>query len=120
MTVTHGYGTPSMGGSRVRTPAYQLFHDWVFVTALAVLMSFAAASVGAEWITVHLLNSSPLSQDLQIGLLPLFSPGHPLGSDELGRDMLARTLFAGQVSLAIGFSVALLQSILGVVAPWRG
>ncbi|WP_449220524.1 ABC transporter permease [Tistrella mobilis] len=56
--------------------------------------------------------------------LPPFSPGHLLGTDELGRDVLARLLAGGRISLAIGFSAMLLSVMIGtafgMVAGWRG
>ena len=48
---------------------------------------------------------------------------HLLGTDRLGRDLLARTLLAGRVSLAVGIGGALLAGALGAgigaVAGWR-
>lgn len=43
------------------------------------------------------------------------SRAHPLGTDELGRDMLSRMMYAGRISLLVGFSVTLLSEILGVL-----
>ena len=48
-------------------------------------------------------------------LLPPGSPGHPLGTDQLGRDFLARLVNGGRVSLLVGFSVALLCMTIGLV-----
>lgn len=48
-------------------------------------------------------------------LLPPGSPGHLLGTDQLGRDFLARLVNGGQVSLLVGFSVALLCMTIGLV-----
>src|SRR5690348_9024003 len=41
--------------------------------------------------------------------------GHPLGTDELGRDELARLLQGGQVSLVVGFSAMLTSIVVGVL-----
>jgi ABC-type dipeptide/oligopeptide/nickel transport system permease subunit len=38
---------------------------------------------------------------------------HPFGTDALGRDLLARVLWAGRVSLAVGIGVELLVALLG-------
>ena len=40
--------------------------------------------------------------------------GHILGTDDLGRDHLARLLYAGQVSLSVGFIAAILSLSIGV------
>jgi peptide/nickel transport system permease protein len=39
--------------------------------------------------------------------------GHPLGTDDLGRDTMTRAMFGGRVSLGIGFVVAFLSIIVG-------
>lgn len=38
----------------------------------------------------------------------------PLGTDQLGRDMVARLLYSGRVSLLVGFSSVLLAGLIGV------
>jgi peptide/nickel transport system permease protein len=49
---------------------------------------------------------------------------HPLGSDHVGRDYLSRLLYGAQISLLIGFCVALISGLigtaLGVVAGYFG
>lgn len=47
-------------------------------------------------------------------LAPIGSPGLPLGSDELGRDLLAGILNGGRVTLLVGVLSAALSTILGV------
>jgi len=43
------------------------------------------------------------------------SLAHPLGTDALGRDLFARLLYAGRVSISVGLSAALFASIVGLV-----
>lgn len=43
------------------------------------------------------------------------SPGHPLGTDSLGRDLLARLMFGGKVSLLVGLLSVSISIFLGVV-----
>jgi len=44
---------------------------------------------------------------------PSLSPFHPFGTDPLGRDMFARTLIGGCMSLAVGFSAAVVSVCIG-------
>lgn len=43
------------------------------------------------------------------------SLSHPLGTDELGHDVLTRLLYAGRISLTVGFSAALAAAIFGTL-----
>jgi peptide/nickel transport system permease protein len=40
---------------------------------------------------------------------------HPLGTDDLGQDLLARILYGGRISLAVGFAAMLVAVLVGVV-----
>jgi peptide/nickel transport system permease protein len=42
--------------------------------------------------------------------------GHPLGTDDLGRDTMTRAMYGGRVSLGIGFLVAIISVSMGVTA----
>jgi peptide/nickel transport system permease protein len=52
------------------------------------------------------------------------SAGHPLGTDELGRDLLLRLLYGGRVSLFVGLLAALIAALIGtlvgLVAGYHG
>ena len=52
--------------------------------------------------------------DLTIALQPP-SAEHPFGTDTIGRDILARTIYGGQISLLIGITAVLVEVIVGVV-----
>lgn len=41
------------------------------------------------------------------------STTHPFGTDELGRDLLVRLLYGGQVSLFIGLTAAVFSAVVG-------
>jgi len=42
------------------------------------------------------------------------SPAHPFGTDELGRDLLARTLYGGRISIAVGVTAMFVAITVGV------
>ncbi len=43
------------------------------------------------------------------------SAEHPFGTDTVGRDILARTIYGGQISLLIGLFAVVVETIVGVV-----
>ena len=43
------------------------------------------------------------------------SGAHPLGTDDLGRDLLARMLYGGRISLAVGFAAMFTGILIGIV-----
>jgi peptide/nickel transport system permease protein len=43
------------------------------------------------------------------------SRAHPFGTDTIGRDVLARTIYGGQISVIIGLTAALLEIIIGTL-----
>ncbi|KAA9165647.1 ABC transporter permease [Amycolatopsis acidicola] len=65
----------------------------------------------------------PLAQNAE-QLLPPFSPGHLLGTDDLGRDLLLRLLYGGRplllVTVASSALAAVAGSALGMVAGFFG
>ncbi len=54
----------------------------------------------------------PAAQLLELRLQPP-AAAHPLGLDELGRDVLSRLLFGARVSMSVGLAVVLLSGTLG-------
>lgn len=67
---------------------------------------------------------NPDITELANRLKPIGAPGHLLGTDPLGRDVLARLVWGTQVSLLVGFSASLVAaffgSLIGLVAGYAG
>ena len=90
----------------------RLWNDRLTMLAIFVLVTLALLSYGAPIINSILgVNSRSITAP---SFLPPLSPGHVLGTDDLGRDHLARLLEAGQISLLIGFLAAFLSLVIGV------
>ncbi len=58
----------------------------------------------------------PIIGQLTDSSLPPFSPGHLLGTDPNGRDLLSRVLHGGQTSLVIGILAIFVSGLVGIVA----
>lgn len=84
--------------------------------AVSVLFFLALVSAAAPWLTKH----DPLLLNLETGrfLPPFFVEGgdwtHPLGTDGAGRDVFARVLYGGRISLALGFLPVVIGAGFGV------
>jgi peptide/nickel transport system permease protein len=93
-------------------------HPRVLV-GLLVLLALALVAVLAPWISPH----DPLAVDPDSARLAP-GPGHLLGTDELGRDLLSRVIWGGRISLPVAFvavAVGLTLGVLvGLVAGYRG
>jgi peptide/nickel transport system permease protein len=88
--------------------------------ALGVLAAFVLAALLAPFIT-----PDPRAQDLTLSLqAPFSSPGHPFGTDALGRDVLANIVHGLRVSLLVGVGATLIAAIIGIplglLAGYRG
>ena len=93
-------------------------HFWA-MTAAGFLLTCLVSSVVAPWLPL----ADPNATQLSARLLPPSSPGHWLGTDQLGRDVLARSIYGMRLSLAVGaFGVLVsgaIGSLLGLVAGYR-
>lgn len=89
------------------------------VAGATILLAFLLAALFAPL----LAPVDPLKQNVIQGLKPP-SAEFPLGTDKLGRDIFSRLLYGARISLFVGFAVvassALLGSLIGLVAGYRG
>ena len=76
--------------------------------ALIVIVSLVLASIFAF---LYPVDPNALNPTQRL-MTPNFS--HPFGTDDMGRDYLARSLYGGRVSLLVGFLAMILSTIIGV------
>ena len=112
MTPTADVG--GAGARRVTTSAlgdvarmFRRSHAAMFGLALVVALTVCA--VLAPLLTPH----DPNEVDTTRRLARPLSPGHPLGTDEFGRDMTARLLHGARISLAVGLAATTLAALAG-------
>jgi peptide/nickel transport system permease protein len=81
-----------------------------FVAGVSILGLILLAAVCAPLITTH----GPTQQDL---LHTLSGPSwsHPLGTDELGRDVWSRIVFGARIDLRVAFIAVLFSFLIGTI-----
>ena len=85
-------------------------HRMAMAGAITIILLFIYAFVGGLIYTTADANNTDTSQRLSPP-----SMEHPFGTDTVGRDVLARTIQGGRISLMIGLTAALLEIIIGVM-----
>jgi len=77
------------------------------IVGLALIALILACALLANWIAPY----EPLRSSVDFLSPP--STAHPLGTDELGRDVLSRVIYGARTSLTIGFGAALVAMLIG-------
>ncbi len=78
------------------------------VLALFVLLVILFAALFAPWVAPH----DPNSQEFEFLSPPSFE--HPMGTDDLGRDLFSRIVYGARISLFVGVSTVVLAMLIGV------
>lgn len=86
------------------------------VIGAALLLAFLLMAAFAPALAPH----DPTLQNLRARLLPPFwleggRPEYPLGTDQLGRDLLSRVLYGSRVAVMVAFGATSLAMLIGVL-----
>ena len=110
-------------GLNFRSPAMSRFLRHRMAVAGAVVLALLTIAALAAPGIAQLLALDPQAIDL-FGRFGPPSAEHPLGTDELGRDLLLRLLHGGRVSLTVGLVAACVAAVfgtaIGLIAGMRG
>jgi peptide/nickel transport system permease protein len=109
-----------------RSPGYwtsvfrRFLRDPVAVAASVVVLGLLALALFGPWLTP----ADPYKSSMLSRLKPIGTEGFPLGTDELGRDMLSRLMVGARLSLFMGITPVLcafvIGSALGILAGYAG
>jgi peptide/nickel transport system permease protein len=80
---------------------------------LAVIGAFVYLTMVALTLVGPMVWTTPMN-DIDFSASNTFSAKHPLGTDDLGRDTLARVLWGGRVSIAVGLCAMAVAITIGV------
>jgi peptide/nickel transport system permease protein len=98
----------------------RLLRDKVAVGCGSILLLIMLAAIFAPWLGL----ADPYQGSMIRRLRWVGTPGYPLGTDELGRDMVARLIYGGRLSLLIGLTPVMIAFVigtsLGVIAGYAG
>jgi peptide/nickel transport system permease protein len=102
-------GEARVSGSALRMIVRTFFENKLAIIGLTLVIAMAVFC----FIGPLLYHTNQVNTTYNINLPP--GQGHPLGTDENGRDVLGRLMVGGQSSLEIGLSVAIIATVFGVI-----
>ena len=88
---------------------YRLRYDWVTLAFGVVVLGLSSSRSRPPLIAPF----DPYKHSIVGRLKPFGWRGHPLGTDELGRDMLSRLIYGGRISLLMGLVPVLIATLIG-------
>lgn len=97
------------GPSRWRRAFRKLAGDRVGLGGIIAVLLIAAAGLAAPAIAPY----DPTATNLTQAFLPIGAPGHPLGTDLYGRDVLSRVIWGARPSLGVGLLATCIALGLG-------
>ena len=97
-------------GSLGRQAWWRFCRHRLALAGAAILLATVLAVLLGPWLWQVPINEIDFSARLERP-----SWRHPLGTDDLGQDLLARMLYGGRISLAVGFAAMLIATIVGTL-----
>ncbi len=91
--------------------AGRFFRNRLAVFGLAIVLLFLILALFADQIAPFPYDKVYYDRVLRF---PFDLPGHPLGTDEVGRDYLSRLIYGARTSMTVGISVQIVAFSIGV------
>ncbi len=113
--VATGLDLASPDGERHRTlwqdAARRFLRNRLAVIGLAIVLLFLFLAAFADLVAPFPYDKVYFDRVLR---LPFELPGHPLGTDEVGRDYLSRLIYGARTSMTVGIAVQMVAFLVGV------
>jgi len=93
------------------TVGYRLRHDPVTLCFGAIVLLIVLSAIFAPLLAPF----DPYKESVVLRLKPFGYRGHPLGTDELGRDLLSRLIYGARPALYVGVAAVGLGGTIGIV-----
>ena len=106
---TRAPGVATRGRSSVAEAARMFRRSGSALFGLVLVVVLGAAAALAPLLAPH----DPNLIDTARRLARPLTPGHPLGTDEFGRDLLSRLLYGARTSLVVGLAATALAAVAG-------
>lgn len=96
----------------IKTDKLKRFKNLEFILGVLLVGGIGLAVIFSGWLFPG--GGSELNLAFRL-TPPLVEPGFPLGTDPLGRDVLARVIIGGEISLKVGVYSALGAVVIGII-----
>src|SRR3982074_2937650 len=91
------------------TVGRRIVRDKVSMVCACILIAIFLSALCATWLGL----ADPYQGSMIRRLRHIGTPNYPLGTDELGRDMLARLIYGGRLSLLVGILPVIFSFLIG-------
>lgn len=88
----------------------RLFGNRAIMFGMIILLTVVLAALLAPWVAPYAPNKLSIVNKLQGPSL-----AHFFGTDEFGRDIFSRAIYAGRISLLVSLGVVAISTVLGVI-----
>lgn len=89
----------------------RLRRDWFALVGLLFVILAILSAIFAPFLAPY----DPYRVSSTTRLLPPGTPGHVLGTDDIGRDILSRLFWGGRISLWVAFFPVLISGVIGLI-----
>jgi peptide/nickel transport system ATP-binding protein/peptide/nickel transport system permease protein len=109
---TAAESAPPDGRGGRRSVRSQLLHNPLAVVSLIWLVIIVVVAIGAPWLAPY----EPTFTKLEATNAPPFTPGHQLGGDAAGRDILSRLMWGSRQTVIAALIVLAVSATVGVIS----